>query len=259
MIRALNSAALGMIAQQTNIDTIANNMANINTAGFKKSRAEFQDLLYAEVQRPMQGLSTGLMVGQGTRVSGIQRILAGGGMQVTGNPYDLAIQGSGYFRVQQEDGSVAYTRDGSFHLDGEGQLVTAQGGLVLGENGPIKVPAEAKTAAVNADGGVVWSDAKNQNTEAGKVSLALFANPSGLTAAGDNLFLESAASGQAQGTAAGQQDAGRLSQGYLEASNVEAAEEMINLMQAQRAYQLNSRVIQSADEMLGMANNLRRG
>jgi flagellar basal-body rod protein FlgG len=259
MIRALYSAASGMIAQQANLEMVSNNLANVNTTGFKKSRAEFQDLLYAQVQAPIAGRSTGLEIGQGSRLSSLYRVLSGGALQVTGGTYDMAIQGDGFFRVQQENGTVAYTRDGAFHLDAQGRLASAGGGLVLGDNGPITIPAQAGNVQVTGDGNITYTDAKGQTVTAAKLSLATFVNPTGLATIGDNLLTEQAASGQPRLVAPGAGGTGRLAQGTLEASNVDAAEEMINMMQAQRAYQLNSRVIQSADEMMSLANNLRRG
>lgn len=259
MIRALYSAASGMVAQQANLETVSNNLANVNTNGFKKSRAEFQDLMYAQVQAPITPLSTGLAIGQGARLSSLDRVLSGGAMQVTGGTYDLAIQGGGFFRIQQENATLAYTRDGAFHLDAQGHVATADGGLLLGETGPITIPAGARDVQVTGDGNITYLDAAGKTVAAAKVSLATFVNPGGLAEAGGNLLTEQAASGPARLVNPGTGGTGNLSQGLLEASNVEPAEEMINMMQAQRAYQLNSRVVQSADEMMSLANNLRRG
>lgn len=259
MLRALYSAASGMLAQQVNIDTISNNLANVNTTGFKKGRAEFQDLLYAHIRPPISG-DTGIMVGQGTRLSSIHRIFSGGAMQVSGNPYDLAIQGSGFFRIQRPDGTEVYTRDGTFHLDGQRRLTTATGDLVLGEKGPITIPFKAANPEVTPEGLIRYADeASGQTVTIDKIKLAFFANPSGLFSLGDNLWGASGASGQAQVMDPGQHEVGKLVQGYLETSNVQTVEEMVNLIVAQRAYEINSKAVQSADDMMAMANNLRRG
>lgn len=258
-MRALHAAASGMAMQQLNVDTIANNLANVNTTGFKSGRVQFQEMLYAEVQSPMAGAAQGVRIGQGVRLSNIRHIFADGQLQATGSQQDLAIQGAGFFRALQNDGTVAYTRDGAFHVDGQGRLATASGSLLLGANGPIAVPDPATDVTIAPDGSVSFTDAAGQRVEAGRLSLALFANPAGLIAMGDRLWAASAASGQPLVVSPGEGEAGRLSQGYLEASNVEVADEMVTLMEAQRAYQLTARVLQTADEMLSLANNLRRG
>lgn len=268
MIRALYSAATGMLAQQTNMDTVSNNLANINTAGYKKTRAEFQDLLYSQLPAPARGETAGISVGHGVRLSSIHRIFSGGGLQATGNELDVAIQGNGLFRVQQADGSIAYTRDGSFHLDDQRRLVTSAGDLVLSSTGPITVPFEAGDLEVTSDGTIRYTDpallakpgeSANAMVKLDQLSMAVFANPAGLEATGDNLWRETAASGVAQTVNPGDKEAGRLVQRYLEASNVQAVEEMVSLIMAQRAYEMNSKVVQSADEMMSLANNLRRG
>lgn len=263
MLRSLYSAASGMVAQQLNMDTIANNLANVNTHGFKKARAEFQDLLYAQVQPPVGGESKGIAVGQGARLSGIHRLFSPGQAQVTGNPYDLAIHGAGFFRVRTADGSEAYTRDGSFKLDDQGRMVTANGDLLLGENGPITIPAKAKNVEVTADGVVRYVDPELTDgapaVVAERILLATFANPAGLEAAGNNLWRETAASGRPALATPGDRGAGVVAQNQLEGSNVQVVEEMVSLIVAQRAYEVNSKVVQSADEMMALANNLRRG
>lgn len=266
-----------MVAQQTNIDTISHNLANVNTTGFKKGRAEFQDLLYTQIMPPARGENQGILVGQGARLSNIHRIMNGGQLQVTGGDYDLAISGGGFFQVQQPDGTIAYTRDGAFQLDAERRLVTAQGHLLLGEDGPITIPVGATDVAIGADGRVTYQDvtkaATNQGAnpdanpkayqqatvEIGRIQLALFPNPAGLAALGDNLWGATGASGEAIAATPGDKDAGRLVQSHLEGSNVQSVEEMVNLIMAQRAYEINSKVVQSADEMMSMTNNLRRG
>jgi len=274
LLRALFTAASGMVAQQTNMDTISHNLANVNTTGFKKGRAEFQDLLYTQIMPPARGENQGIVVGQGARLSSIHRIMNGGTLQVTGGDYDVAISGNGYFQVQRADGTVAYTRDGAFHLDAERHLATANGDLILGENGPITVPIEATDVTVGADGTVTYQDtalaatskdgtasqgAQQATVAIGRIQLAVFPNAAGLEALGDNLWGTTANSGEATAAFPGDKEIGRLVQGYLEGSNVQSVEEMVNLIQAQRAYEINSKVIQSADEMLGLTNNLRRG
>lgn len=243
-----------MSAQQVNIDTISNNLANVNTTGFKKARAEFQDLLYTQLQSPVRQQAAGIAVGHGSRLSSVQRFFVGGSLQATGNDYDVAIQGSGFFRVQRADGTIAYTRDGAFRLDEQGQLVTSAGEVVLGATGPIKFGPGSDLVNIGPDGTVRQGD-----TVVGRISLALFANPAGLEAAGNNLWLETGASGNPRVANPGEPDAGGLVQFHLEASNVQTVEEMVNLIVAQRAYEINSKVVQSADEMMSLANNLRRG
>ncbi|HWI65838.1 MAG TPA: flagellar basal-body rod protein FlgG [Symbiobacteriaceae bacterium] len=274
MLRALFTAASGMVAQQTNIDTISHNLANVNTTGFKKGRVEFQDLLYTQIMPPARGENQGIVVGQGTRLSSIHRIMNGGTLQVTGGDYDMAISGAGYFQVQRPDGTVAYTRDGALHLDAERRLVTAQGDLVLGEDGPITIPIEASDITVGANGVITYQDTSKAATtadatdpqgyqqatvEIGRLHLATFVNPAGLEALGDNLWGATVNSGEPMLSVPGEKDAGRLVQGYLEGSNVQSVEEMVNLIMAQRAYEINSKVVQSADEMMALTNNLRRG
>ncbi|HYF93343.1 MAG TPA: flagellar basal-body rod protein FlgG [Symbiobacteriaceae bacterium] len=274
MLRALFTAASGMVAQQVNIDAISHNLANVNTTGFKKGRAEFQDLLYTQILPPARGENQGIVVGQGVRLSSIHRIMNGGTRQVSGGDYDVAISGGGYFQVRRPDGSTAYTRDGAFHLDADRHLVTAQGDLVLGEDGPITIPPGATEVSIGADGTVSYTDtaksATNKETAeadgfkqatvtVGRIVLATFPNPAGLEALGDNLWGATAATGDAVTAPPGDKDAGRLVQGYLEGSNVQSVEEMVNLIMAQRAYEINSKVVQSADEMMSLTNNLRRG
>lgn len=257
MLRSLYSAASGMLAQQVNIDTISHNLANVNTTGYKKARAEFQDLLYAHL-RPPSPTQNGIMVGQGSRLSAIQRIFSGGSLQATSNTYDLAIQGSGFFRVQRQDGSVAYTRDGAFHLDGDRRLVTATGDYLMGEKGLVTIPLKAVNPEITRDGFIRYADENGQSVIVDRVNLAVFANPSGLVSLGDNLWGSTDASGVARVMEPGLVEVGKIVQGYLEASNVQTVEEMVNLIVAQRAYEINSKAVQSSDEMMAMANNLRR-
>jgi flagellar basal-body rod protein FlgG len=265
-----------MVAQQTNIDTISHNLSNVNTTGFKKGRAEFQDLLYTQIMPPARGENQGIVVGQGARLSSINRIMGGGTLMATGGDYDVAISGAGFFQIQRADGSIAYTRDGAFHIDAARQLVTANGDVVLGENGPITIPIEATDLLIGADGVISYqqtslsaTSADNNETtnpegfkqatvEIGRLQIAVFPNASGMEALGDNLWGPSANSGDATVLSPADGEAGRLVQGYLEGSNVQSVEEMVNLIMAQRAYEINSKVVQSADEMLSLTNNLRR-
>jgi flagellar basal-body rod protein FlgG len=261
MLRALATAAAGMEAQQTRLDVTANNIANVSTGGFKKSRAEFADLMY-QTMRPA-GAPTGagasapgaLEVGLGVRVAGTQRMESQGAMQTTNNPLDVAIQGRGYFPITLPSGDIAYTRNGAFRQDGEGQLVTSEG-YQVGDG--ITIPAEAKTVTIAADGTVsatVEGDPEPQVL--GQLQIATFVNPAGLEAAGGNLFRATSASGEAIVGAPGVDGAGALMQGAVEASNVNVVEEMIDLIAGQRAYEVNTRVIKAADEMLGQTAQLR--
>jgi flagellar basal-body rod protein FlgG len=259
MIRSLYTAGSGMIAQQTAIDTIANNLANVNTNGYKKQRAEFQEALYAFIPPALPtGAPRGIHIGQGVQLAGINRLFDGGPIVATGNEYDLAIQGEGFFRVQLSDGTTAYTRDGAFRLDGERRLTTATGALLVDDQGrPVQIPEGALSVRIGPDGQLTYT----QRDEAGasvevpgqKIGLYTFPNPSGLLALGDNLLTTSANSGDAL------QAGGTIQQGALEGSNVQMVEEMVALIQAQRAYEFSSKAIQTSDEMLSLANNLRKG
>ncbi len=260
MIRALSTAATGMEAQETRLDVTANNIANVSTAGFKKSRAEFQDLMY-QTMRAAGAPSgdgrtpTGLQVGMGVRIASTQRMHTQGEMRQTGNALDVAIEGNGFFGVNLPGGKTAYTRDGAFKLSAEGQLVTSDGfGLV----GDISVPPDAQSVTISPDGTVSATIAgEAAPVELGRIELTTFANPAGLSSTGRNLFEETAASGTAVTAAPGEDGAGTLSQGTLELSNVKVVEEMIDLISGQRAYEVNSRVIKAADEMLQHTANLK--
>jgi flagellar basal-body rod protein FlgG len=262
MIRALWTAATGMAAQQLNIDVISNNLANVNTAGFKKSRVDFQDLLY-QTMRPAgtteaQGsqVPTGIQVGLGTRPASVTKIFSQGDFQQTGNPLDLVIAGDGFFQVMQPDGTTAYTRDGTFKLDAQGRMVTSDGFALQPE---ITIPAEATSISVGADGTVsVTLPGQMQPQELGQIQIAKFLNPSGLSNAGKNTLIATAASGDAIVDTPGLNGMGMLQNGYVEMSNIKVVEEMVNMIVAQRAYEVNSKAIQTADEMLNIANNLRR-
>ena len=262
MIRALHTAATGMNAQQINIDTVANNLANVNTSGFKKSRMNFQDLMYQNIK--MAGAPstentmnpTGLQIGLGIRPSASQKIFSAGAFVQTDNPLDLAIEGDGFFQVAMPDGSFGYTRDGSFKLDGEGNIVTPEGYLL---EPSISVPTDATSISVGQDGTVsVMTAGATEAQEVGQITLARFANPSGLQAVGRNLLKETPASGSPTVGTPGIEGLGSLNSGVLEMSNVDVVKEMVEMIRAQRAYQVNSRVIRGADEMLGMVADIKR-
>ena len=262
MIRSLWTAATGMQAQTLNIDVISNNLANVSTSGFKKSRAEFQDLLY-ETLRPA-GVSSsetsevpvGIQVGHGTRPSAVNRIFVQGDFQQTKNELDLAVEGDGFFQIIQANGDTAYTRDGAFKLDNEGRIVNADGFLLEPE---ISVPNNTIAISIAIDGSVsVLQSGQAEPVEIGTIELARFMNPAGLHSIGRNLFIPTAASGEEIIGTAGEDGFGTIAQGYLEGSNVSVVEEMVNMIVAQRAYETNSKVIQASDEMLQMANNVVR-
>jgi flagellar basal-body rod protein FlgG len=262
MLRALYTAATGMQAQQVNIDTIANNIANVNTTGFKQGRAEFQDLLYQNIRTPGTASSSsttypvGLQLGMGTRPVATARIYSQGDFQQTGNPLDLVIQGQGFFQVRMPSGETAYTRDGTFHLNAQGALVTAEGNVLEPQ---ITIPASAQNIVIGADGTVsVTVAGQSAAQQVGSLQLANFQNPGGLNPVGGNLFLATTASGDAITGAPGQTGLGTINQGFLEQSNVDIVKEMVNMIVAQRAYEVNSRAIRVADDMLSQINNLSR-
>ena len=261
MIRALSTAATGMEAQQTRLDVTANNIANVSTPGFKRSRAEFQDLMYQTLRAPGAATGsatrapTGAEVGMGVRTVSTQRQHSEGDLRQTGNSLDVAIEGNGFFPIRLPGGQVAYTRDGSFKIDREGRIVNADGHQLASE---IVVPPEAQSIAIGADGTVTASLRNDPNpVDAGRIELATFANPAGLAALGRNLFRETAASGTAVTGAPGETGLGMLAQGTLELSNVKVVEEMIDLISGQRAYEVNARVVRAADEMLQQTAGLR--
>jgi len=262
MIRSLWTAASGMQAQSLNIDVISNNLANVNTTGFKRSRADFQDLLYETLRSAgsasTQGteVPTGIQVGHGTRPAAVQKIFIQGDYQQTENQLDLAIEGAGFFQILQPDGETAYSRAGAFKLDGQGRVVTSDGFALQPE---ITVPPDATSMTIGIDGTVsVVLAGESAPTEVGTVELARFVNPAGLNAIGRNLFLPTTASGAAVTGQPGSEGLGTLSQGYLEMSNVSVVDEMVNMISAQRAYEISSKAIRTADEMLQMANQLKR-
>lgn len=260
MLGSLWSAASGMKAQQLNIDVTSNNLANVNTAGFKKGRAEFQDLMYRTARAAGAPVNTGsttpvgLQVGNGVRTVAVSRIFSQGDFQQTENAYDLTVEGDGFFQVQLPDGTTAYTRDGTFKVDAQGQLVTSEGYLLQPN---ISIPANARDVTVTGEG-MVTATVDNSAVQLGEVQIARFVNPAGLTAMGQNLFRPTDASGAPVVGAPGTDGMGRILQGYVESSNVRVIEEMVNLIVAQRAYEANSKSIQTADEMLSGANTLKR-
>jgi len=262
MIRSLWTAASGMQAQQLNIDVVANNLANASTTGFKKSRADFQDLMYQTVKTtgaPSTNATTtptGIQVGLGVKPAAVTKIFSAGNITQTGNELDLAIQGDGFFQVQQSDGSIAYTRAGALKKDGQGRLVTSDGSPILPE---ILIPSNATRVSVGSDGTVsVQQAGQTAATTVGTLQLAAFSNPSGLNAIGKNLFLPTDSSGAATTGTAGRDGLGTLEQGYVEASNVSIMEEMVSMIVGQRAYEINSKAVQASDDMLQQAASLKR-
>lgn len=261
-MRSLHIAATGMLAQQTNVETISNNLANMNTTGYKRRRAEFQDLIYQNLRRVGSQssdtgtvLPSGAQVGLGVRTSAIYRIAEQGNLQQTENRFDLAIRGNGYFQVQMPGGEVAYTRDGTFALSPEGVIVTSEGFVV---NPGITIPAAARDVTINASGEVLASiDGQVAPQNVGQIQTAIFANEGGLEAMGENLFRATGASGQPQAAAPGQPGHGAVMQGFVETSNVNTVQEITSLITAQRAYEMNSRVITASDEMLNTLTRLR--
>jgi flagellar basal-body rod protein FlgG len=261
-MRSLSIAATGMLAQQTNVDVISNNIANMNTTAFKRQRAEFQDLLYQQVARPGAAsggsearLPSGIQIGAGVKTGGVYRISEQGALTQTDNQYDIAIQGKGYFQVTLPSGETAYTRAGSFQLSDQGELVTTDG-LVVQPG--ITIPQGALDVTVSKTGEVQVKIAGNPTPQTvGQLQLATFINEAGLEAQGGNLFIETAASGQATIASPGEPGFGTLSQGFVEASNVNPVAEITALITAQRAYEMNSRVVKTADEMLSTTAQMR--
>ncbi|MES1254027.1 MAG: flagellar basal-body rod protein FlgG [Acidobacteriota bacterium] len=262
MIRALYTAASGMNAQQNNIDTVAHNLANVNTAGFKRSHMEFEDLVYQQTRVPGAATSAtgeapiGLEMGLGTRAVGTSRDFSSGNLRATSSTLDLAIEGDGFFQVTQSGGTTAFTRAGSFHRDAQGQMVTTDGYPL---EPAITVPANATTISISKDGIVSAAIAGQSATQQlGTIELATFQNPAGLKAMGSNLFTVTTASGEPQTGTPGSDSRGTIAQGMLEDSNVSVVEEMVNMILGQRAYEANSKVIKAADEMLSTVNNVVR-
>jgi flagellar basal-body rod protein FlgG len=263
MIRALYSAASGMTAQETNVDNIANNLANANTVGFKSRRAQFQDLMYQNLLQPGAAsgqttvLPAGLQLGLGTRAASNEVIFSQGSFTQTDNPLDVTIQGAGFFQIQMPNGTTAYTRAGTFQLDKSGNVVNGQGYPLIPQ---ITVPATAQQITIAEDGTVSYNlPNQTASQQAGQIQLANFQNPAGLNGIGNNLFTPTDASGDpAVGAPGGAEGMGSLLQGYVEQSNVSIVNEFINLIQAQRGYESNSKVVQAADQMYQQVNNLSR-
>jgi flagellar basal-body rod protein FlgG len=262
MFRALWTSASGMTAQQTNLDVISHNMTNVNTVGFKKMRATFQDLVYQTIREPGAPTSpttrnpSGFQIGLGAYVSDTYGIFTQGNTFQTGNQLDIAIQGDGFFKVVLPDGTIAYTRNGQFRLDAEGRIVNSDGYPLDPE---IAIPVDAISVGIGADGTVsVLRQGANAVEEVGRIELAKFVNPAGLRRIGNNLFIQTDASGEPVIDNPGNQGLGTLLQGYLESSNVNIVEEMVNLIIAQRAFEFNTKGITAADDMLGQTANLRR-
>jgi len=260
MTRSMRTAASGMLAQQTQVDTIANNIANVNTSSFKRNRVNFRSLLYKTMREPgaLTGANqmnpTGLQVGSGTEISSSIKLFLQGDLEQTGNPLDLSIQGDGFFKINLGNGEFRYTRDGSFRKDGNGSLVTVDGFLV---DPSVTVPQGANEIIVGADGTVqVRTGGSDVLQTVGQIRISRFANPAGLRAEGANFFRETASSGPPSEETPGQLGAGFLRQSFLERSNVSVVDELIALIQAQRNYEVNSRTIQVSDEMLQQVSNL---
>ncbi|MCL4410862.1 MAG: flagellar basal-body rod protein FlgG [Gammaproteobacteria bacterium] len=260
MIKSLWTGKTGLEAQQFQMDVITNNLANVNTTGFKRSRAVFEDLLYQNLRQPgamnnaQDRLPSGLQLGTGVRAVATERLHTQGNLINTENSRDIAINGQGFFQVLMPDGNLAYTRDGSFQMDQNGQLVTANGYPI--EPG-IFLPANAMSVTIGEDGIVtVTTPGNNQNQQVGQITLAHFINPAGLESIGGNLYRETASSGVPEEQIPGNNGVGRLMQGFVENSNVNVVEEMVNMIQTQRAYEINSRGIRTSDEMLARLTQL---
>jgi flagellar basal-body rod protein FlgG len=260
MIRALYSAAAGMESQQLNLDVISNNLANVNTTGFKESKLQFQDLLYQTTRAAGSDQGAGnqlpesLQIGQGSIPISTERVFTQGELSQTGGNLDVAIQGEGFFEVQMPDGTLAYTRDGALKTDSTGRIVTSDGYPLEGGFQP--VPSGTTNITISSSGAVTYTTSSGTTTS--QVQLARFNNPGGLDALGHNLYKETTASGTAELGEAGQNGFGQLQQGYLELSNVSVVQEMVNLILAQRAYEVNSKAVQAADQMMQESNNLEK-
>lgn len=261
MIRSLWIGKTGLETQQTNLDVISNNLANVSTAGFKRTRAVFEDLMYQNIRQPgaqvgaANQLPSGLQVGTGVRTVATERIHTQGNLQNTGNSLDIAIQGKGFLQVELPDGTFGYTRDGSLQVDQDGQIVTAGGYPV---QPPINIPDNALTISIGRDGtvSVTQAGAPGANVEVGQLQLTTFINPTGLQSMGENLYLETDASGAANFVQPGLDGAGTVLQEYVETSNVNVAEELVNMIVTQRAYEMNSKSIETSDAMLNRLTQL---
>ncbi|MAF01638.1 flagellar basal-body rod protein FlgG [Herbaspirillum huttiense] len=260
MIRSLWISKTGLDAQQTQLDVISNNLANVSTNGFKRSRAVFEDLLYQTVRQPgaqssqQTQLPSGLQIGTGVRPVATERIFTQGNVNQTNNDKDLAIQGNGFFQILLPDGTTAYTRDGSFQTDSQGQMVTSSGYTL---QPPITIPLNTTKLTVGRDGTVsIMQAGSTATTQIGTIQVATFINPAGLESRGENLYVETAASGTPNPNTPGTNGAGALWQGYVETSNVNVVEELVNMIQTQRAYEINSKAITTSDQMLAKISQL---
>jgi flagellar basal-body rod protein FlgG len=260
MIRSLWISKTGLDAQQTQMDVISNNLANVSTNGFKRTRAVFEDLLYQNIRQPgaqssqQTQLPSGLQLGTGVRPVATERIFTQGNLEQTSNSKDVAIDGNGFFQVLLPDGTTAYTRDGSFQTDSQGQLVTSSGFPV---QPAITIPSNAQSLTIGRDGTVSITQPGSANAvQIGSIQLATFINSAGLLSKGENLYVETAASGTANTNAPGSNGAGVLSQGYVETSNVNVVEELVNMIQTQRAYEINSKAITTSDQMLAKLSQM---
>jgi flagellar basal-body rod protein FlgG len=260
MIRSLWIAKTGLDTQQTNLDVISNNLANVSTNGYKRQRAVFEDLLYQTMRQPgaqssqQTQIPSGLQLGTGARTVATERIFTQGSLQRTDNALDIAINGGGFFQIQMPDGSLAYTRDGSFQKDSTGQIVTASGYPL---SPPITIPADSISVTISRDGIVsVLQQGQTTPTQVGNIQLANFVNVGGLLSMGENLFVETASSGAPTPNTPGSNGTGLLNQGLVETSNVNVAEELVSMIQAQRAFELNSKAVTTSDAMLGRLTQL---
>jgi len=262
MLRSLYTAATGMEAQKLNIDVISNNLANVNTVGFKKSRADFQDLIYQTLREPgatsAEGaqIPSGIQVGLGVKPVAVQKMFQQGDFMLTSNPLDIVIEGDGFFQILLPDGTVSYSRAGAFKLDSEGRIVNSDGYPL---EPSITVPANTLSVTVGSDGQVTVLQAGSVTpTQIGQIELARFINPGGLKALGKNLFQQTASSGEPTTGNPSTEGLGTVAQGFLEMSNVNVVEEMVNMIVSQRAYEITSKAVQASDEMLQTANNMKR-
>lgn len=259
MLRAIHTAATGMDAMQTNLDNVANNLANVNTTAFKKSSAEFQDLYYQTMRAPGTQISadtnapTGVQVGVGVKTASVHKDFTPGSARPTGNQLDVLINGDGFFSVQRENGETAYTRDGGFKVDGTGRVMTSSGQLL---NPAITIPPNSTGITIAPNGIVSSKDSEGKVSQIGQIELVSFVNPQGLNALGGNLYQISDSSGQPVQGQPGINGLGQLEQYKLESSNVNVVNEMVNMIQAQRAYEMNSKVMSAADQMLQVSNNV---
>jgi len=262
MMRSLWTAASGMVAQQANIDVISNNLANVSTTGFKKMRTDFADLIYQNVRQagattgPDNMLPTGVQMGHGVRQVATQHIFTVGNFQSTGNSMDVAIQGDGFFQITMPDGTLGYTKDGTFKKDAQGRIVNSEGFFLEPQ---IAIPSTATDLTISAEGLVTATvPGQTATQEIGQIQIARFVNPAGLDSVGGNLFKETSASGTPVVTNPGIDGAGTLVQNFLEMSNVQVVEEMVNMIVAQRAYEINAKAVTTSDEMLSTANTMKR-